>query len=84
MRRLLVTAATAMAMAAAPTIASAQRAPAPAPSSAKEVQPSSEDLDGSELKGRKGFVLPLLVLVGIILALLLTQKSETQEIPTSP
>jgi|GEM_PF-4777199 len=82
MRRLLVTAATAMAMAAAPTIASAQQAPAP--SSATEVQPSSEDLDGSELKGRKGFVLPLLILVGIILALLLTQKSETQEIPTSP
>ena len=81
MRRLLVTAATALAMAAAPTIASAQRASAPA---ATEIQPSSEEVDGSELKGRKGFVLPLLVLVAIILALLLTQKDEKQVIPTSP
>ena len=84
MRRLLVTAATAMAMAAAPTIASAQSASAPAPAGMTEVQPAGEDLDGSELKGRKGFILPLLVLVAIILALLLTQKDEKQVIPTSP
>lgn len=82
MRRFLVTAATAMAMAAAPTIASAQQAPAPAASS--EVQPAGEEIGGSELKGRQGFLIPLAVLVAIILALLLTQKDEKQEIPTSP
>jgi hypothetical protein len=84
MRRLLVTAATALAMAAAPTVASAQRASTPAPASATEVQPSSEEADGSEIFGRKDFILPLLLLVGVILALTLTLKDETQEIPTSP
>ncbi len=84
MRRFLVTAATAVAMAAAPTIASAQRTPAPAPARTAEVQPASEQAGGSEFLGKKDFILPLLVLVGIILALLLTQKSEHQDFPTSP
>ena len=86
MRKFLVTAATAVAMAAAPTIASAQRASAPAPTAAvTDVQPSSEQVDGNELgKIRGGFLLPLAILVAIILALLLTQKSENQDLPTSP
>jgi hypothetical protein len=84
MRKLLVTAATAMAMAMAPTIAAAQRAPTAAPARTAEVQPSTEEADGSAFLGRNDFILPLLVLVGVILALLLTQKDETQTFPTSP
>ena len=84
MRKLLVMAATSFALAAAPTIATAQRTAMPPPAAAAEVQPAGEQVEGSELKGRKGFVLPLLILVGIILALLLTQKDEKQIIPTSP
>ncbi len=82
MLRFLVTAATALAMTAAPTIATAQRAPAPVPAAA-EIQPSSEDVDGSALR-KTSFIIPLAILVAIILALLLTQKEETQDFPTSP
>ena len=84
MRKLLVMAATSVALAAAPTIVSAQQAAAPAPTRSAEVQPASEQVEGSELRGRTGFIIPLALLVGIILALLLTQKDEKQILPTSP
>jgi hypothetical protein len=84
MRKLLVMAATSIALVAAPTIASAQRAAAPAPAIGAEVQPASEQVDGSEFNFRGGFILPLLLLVGIILALLLTIDEEKQDFPVSP
>jgi hypothetical protein len=83
MRKLFVTAATAIAMTATPTIATAQQAAAAAPARTAEVQPSSEAVEGSELK-RSGFILPLLLVVGIVLALLLLLDEEKEEIPTSP
>jgi hypothetical protein len=83
MRRLLVTAATTVAMAVAPTMASAQRTSTPVPTGATEIQPSSEQVGGSELR-HSGFILPLLVLVAIILALTFTLKDKHEDLPTSP
>jgi hypothetical protein len=82
MRTLLVSAATAIAIAAAPTIASAQSA-GTIPARSSEVQPSSEEVDGSAFRVR-GFILPLILVVGIIAALTLLIKDEKQELPTSP
>ena len=84
MRKLLVMAATSLAIAAAPTIASAQQAAATSLARAGEVQPASEEVDGSELFKRGGFILPLLVVVGIILALLLMIDEEKPDFPVSP
>ncbi len=81
MRKFLVAAA-AVAMAAAPAIASAQQAAAPA--RAAEVQPASEQVDGSDLKGRRGFILPVLLVIGIIAALYLTIDEDEQDFPVSP
>jgi hypothetical protein len=83
MRRLVITVATAVAMAVAPTMASAQRTSTPVPTRATEIQPSSEQVEGSELR-HKGFILPLLVLVAIILALTFTIKDKHEALPTSP
>jgi hypothetical protein len=84
MRKLLVIAATSFAIAAAPTIASAQQAAARSPALAAEVQPASEEVEGSELNLRTGFILPLLVVAGIILALLLLIDENKEDFPVSP
>lgn len=83
MRKLFVTAATSIAMAAAPTIASAQQAATSAPARAAEVQPASEEAEGNELKMR-GFILPLLLVVAIIVALSFMIDKDEEAIPTSP
>lgn len=83
MRKLLLLAAS-IALAAAPTIASAQQAGAPVPARAGEVEPAAEQAEGSELFKRSGFILPLLLVVGIVLALLLTIDEEKQDFPVSP
>jgi hypothetical protein len=80
MRKLLV-AATAIAMTAAPAIASAQQAAAPA--RASEVQPASEQVEGDALRG-KGYILPLIVVIGIIAALYLMIDDHEVDLPVSP
>ena len=83
MRKFIVSAATALALAAAPAVASAQAAaPASAPA-ASEIQPASEDVTGSELRTR-GFILPLLVVIGIIAALYLSIDEDEIDFPVSP
>ena len=54
----VVTAASALALIAAPTMSVAQTAP---------IEPASESVDGSELRG--GFIIPLIALIAIILGL---------------
>ena len=80
MRKFLVTAATAVALAAAPGTASAQQAAAPATA---EIQPASEEVEGSALRTR-GFILPLLVVVAIIAALYLSLDEDEVTFPVSP
>ena len=80
MRKLIVSAATAIALVAAPAIASAQAA---APAASAEIQPASEEVDGSAFRFR-GFILPLLVVIGVIAALYLTIDENEQDFPVSP
>ena len=83
MRKLMILAATAFAMAAAPTIASAQQA-APKRAAATEVQPAGEQVDGSDLRG-KGYILPVIIVIGIIAALyLLIDDNDGEAFPVSP
>ena len=79
MRRLLGTAA-ALALASAPAIASAQQA---APARSAEVQPANEDVAGSELK-KSGYILPLILVIGVIAALYLLIDDNEQDFPVSP
>lgn len=80
MRKILGTL-TALAIAAAPTIASAQRAAAPARTA--EVQRADEAVDGEMLRG-KGYILPVLVVIGIIAALYLLIDEDEVALPVSP
>ena len=73
---------TALAIAAAPTVASAQQAAAPARSA--EVQPAGESVDGSELKGRRGYILPLIFVIGLVAALYLLIDEDEVVLPVSP
>lgn len=80
MRHLVIL--TVAAIAAAPAIASAQPAAA-ARAPAAEVQPAGEQAEGGELRG-KGYILPLLIVIGIIAALYLLIDDHDVDIPVSP
>lgn len=67
-----ITAVSAVALLAAPTIAAAQTAP---------VEPATESVEGSELRG--GFIIPLIALVAIILGILAATQDDGDR-PTSP
>ncbi|HYJ29654.1 MAG TPA: hypothetical protein VEW25_04860 [Allosphingosinicella sp.] len=72
----VVTAVSAIALIAAPTIAVAQSAP---------VEPASESVEGSELRG--GFIIPLIALIAIILGLCAGTNicgGDDDDPPTSP
>ncbi len=62
-------------MAAAPAVA----APKPAATSATEVAPQSETVEGEQIRG--GFLLPLAIIIAIILGVILLTGDEE---PTSP
>lgn len=66
----------AAAMAAAPVVA----APKPAATSATEVAPQSETVEGEQIRG--GFLLPLAIIIAIILGVILLTKND--EDPASP
>ena len=70
--RKVVTAASAVALMAAPTVAAAQTA---------AVEPASETVAGSELRG--GFIIPLIAIVAIILGIL-AAIHEDEDPPHSP
>lgn len=73
----------ALALVAAPTAAVAQRAaPASAPAGANaEVEPGAETVEGEELR-RRGFILPLLAIIAIVIAVILLTGED--EDPISP
>ena len=68
----VITAAATVAMMAAPTVAAAQSAP---------IEPASESVEGSELRG--GFIIPLIAIVAIILGILAAMH-EDEDPPHSP
>jgi hypothetical protein len=72
----VITAISAVAMMAAPTIATAQTA---------AVEPASETVEGSELRG--GFIIPLMALIAIILGLCAATNvcgGDDGDLPHSP
>ena len=69
----VVTAACAVALMAAPTVAAAQ--------TAAPVEPASETVEGSELRG--GFIIPLIAIIAIILGIL-AATSGGDDPPSSP
>ena len=73
----VITAASAVALMAAPTVAAAQYAP--------PVEPASETVEGSELRG--GWIIPLIALIAIILGLCAATDicgGDDEDPPTSP
>ena len=73
----VVTAAAAAALIAAPTVAAAQ--------TAAPVEPASETVEGSEMRG--GFIIPLIALIAIILGLCAATDicgGEDDDLPHSP
>jgi hypothetical protein len=68
----VITATCAAALMAAPTVAAAQSAP---------IEPASESVDGSQLRG--GFIIPLIAIVAIILGILAAMH-EDEDPPHSP
>ena len=68
-----ITAVSAVALLATPTIAAAQTAP---------VEPASETVEGSELRG--GFIIPLIALIAIILGILAATHDDDDDLPHSP
>ena len=71
--RKVVTAASALALVAAPTVAVAQ--------TAAPVEPASETVEGSELRG--GFIIPLIAIIAIILGILAATHDDGDP-PHSP
>ena len=69
--RKIITAASAVALVAAPTVATAQA----------QLEPASEQVEGSELRG--GFIIPLIAIVAIILGIL-AATHDGGEPPHSP
>jgi hypothetical protein len=80
----LIAATASVALMTAPTMAAAQ-ASASAASSAREVAPATESVDGEQLRG--GFIIPLIALIAIILGICAATDicgGDDDDLPTSP
>ena len=81
----LIAAAAAAALAATPTLAAAQSSAAVARAAAAQAAPAEENVDGeSEMFGRGGFIIPLLVIVVIALGIYVALDDEEDDLPASP
>lgn len=83
----LIAAAASVALMTTPTLAAAQATSSAVASatSAREVAPASETVDGEELRG--GFIIPLIALIAIILGLCVALEQcggDDDDLPTSP
>ena len=76
----LIAATTSVALIATPTMAAAQASAAAA--RASEVAPSTETVDGNQLRG--GFIIPLIALIAIILGILAATNDDDDDLPHSP
>lgn len=79
----LIAATASVALMAAPTMAAAQATSAAARSA--EVAPSTETVEGEQLRG--GFIIPLIALIAIILGLCVATDvcgGDEDDLPTSP
>lgn len=77
----LIAAATSIALVTAPTVAAAQTTAA----TTQEVTPSTETVDGQQLRG--GFIIPLIALIAVILGLCVATDicgGDDEDPPTSP
>ena len=81
----LIAATASVALIAAPTMAVAQTTTATAASATYEVAPSTEMVDGEQLRG--GFIIPLIALIAVILGLCVATNlcgGDDEDPPTSP
>lgn len=72
----IVTAAASVALIAAPTVAVAQ--------SASVAAPAIEQVEGDEMFGRGGFVIPLIAIIAIILGILAATNDGDSHPPVTP
>ena len=81
----IIAAATSIALVTAPTVAAAQTTAGTVASVTQEVSPSSESVDGQQLRG--GFIIPLIALIAVILGLCVGTDicgGDDDDLPTSP
>ena len=81
----LIAATASVALIAAPTMAVAQTTAATVASVTQEVAPSTETVDGEQLRG--GFIIPLIALIAIILGLCVGTDicgGDDDDLPHSP
>ncbi|HEX8306988.1 MAG TPA: hypothetical protein VF645_01045 [Allosphingosinicella sp.] len=81
----LIAATASVALMTAPTMAAAQASASAAASTAREVAPSTETVDGEQLRG--GWIIPLIALIAIILGICAATDicgGDDDDQPTSP
>lgn len=81
----LIAAAAAVALSATPALAAANGSAAVARAAAVEVAPAEEAVEGeSEMFGRGGVIIPLLVVVAIALGIYVAVDDGDDDLPASP
>jgi len=81
----LVAAVAAIGLSATPAIAAANSSAAAARAASTEIAPAGESVDGeSEMFGRGGFIIPLLVIIVIALGIYVAIDDEDDDLPASP
>jgi hypothetical protein len=81
----IIAAAASVALMTTPTLAAAQASASAAASTAREVAPATETVDGEQLRG--GWIIPLIALIAIILGICAATDicgGDDDDQPTSP
>jgi len=74
----LIAATAAIALSATPALAQANA------SAATAVAPATETVEGSEMFGRGGFIIPLLAIVAVALGIWILLDDDEDDLPASP
>ena len=81
----LIAAVAAVGLSATPAIAAANSSGAAARAASTEIAPASETVDGeSEMFGRGGFIIPLLVVIVVLLGIYVALDDDEDGPPISP